>query len=449
MRPLLRGVRVPNIKTTASKKAVPMPFHGTVTIPMSMHIGAAAEPIVKRGDTVFVGTKIGDVGGSISAPVHSSVSGRVSEIADITTPDGAMCQAVKIESDGKMTPDERISPPQITGTDEFISAVRESGIVGLGGAGFPTHIKYEGCKGRKIEELIVNAAECEPYITSDTRTLLDRSDELLFGIEAVREYLGIKRVIIGIEKHNRAAHGALENMLNQHPKTELKLLSDIYPQGAEKVLVYHTTGKVTPAGKLPLDVGALVSNCTTLAEIGKYLKTGMPLVSKCITVDGGSILDPKNVIAPIGTPISALADFCGGTVGDPYMVLFGGPMMGLTIENADTSFVMKQTNAVTFLSEKEAARKRETACINCGACANHCPFALDPRAFLRAYRCDNVGELGRLRVDICMECGCCSFICPAAKPLVETNKLAKAKLRAYLDEKRAKEKQEGRRERDK
>ncbi len=449
MHHLLRGVRIPYIKNTASKKAVPMSFVGTVTIPMSMHIGAAAEPVVKRGDTVFVGTKIGEASERISAPIHSSVSGKVSEIIDITAPTGAMCRAVKIESDGRMIPDEKISPPHISTADDFIEAVRESGIVGLGGAGFPTHVKYGTCKGRIMDELVVNAAECEPYITSDTRTLTDRSEDLLFGIKDVCKYLGIGRVIIGIEKQNREAHAAAEILAERYPRIEIKLLSDIYPQGAEKVLVYHTTGKIIPAGKLPLDVGTLVSNCTTLAELGRYIKTGMPLVSKCLTVDGGAIACPKNVIAPIGTPISVLADFCGGTVGDPYMILFGGPMMGLAIENADTSFVMKQTNAVTFLSEKEAARKRETSCINCGACANHCPVALDPRAFLRAYRCDNVGELVRLRVDICMECGCCSFICPAAKPLVETNKLAKAKLRAYLDEKKVKEKQDGRKERDK
>ena len=242
------------------------------------------------------------------------------------------------------------------------------------------------------------------------------------------KYLGIKKVILGIEKNKAKAIEKMRTLEQKDDKFKVQVLKDLYPQGGEKVLIYHTTGKVVPAGKLPIDVGCIVCNSTTMAAIGKYLKTGMPLVSKCVTVDGSAVKEPKNVIVPIGTPLKDVFEFCGGFKSEPAKVIYGGPMMGIAVPDMDVP-VLKNTNALLALDEKEAAPAKTTACIRCGACANHCPFRLNPAAMAKAYERNDMEALEELRVDICMECGCCSFICPAHRPLVQTHKLAKAALR--------------------
>lgn len=415
-----------------------MPAPSEVIIPTAMHIGKPAIPCVKAGDDVFVGTLIAEQNGFISAPIYSSVSGKVKGIVEITLPSGVSCSAIKIESDGNMTYDSSIEPPKVTDKATLVEAIKNSGTVGLGGAGFPSYVKFNIPDGKRVEALIVNGAECEPYITSDTRTMVDKSEDMYRGISAICEFLKIDKVIIGIEANKAAAIEKMKELAAKDGRIKVDVLPSVYPQGGEKVLVYHTTGKVIPAGKLPLDVGVIVSNCTTIAAIGNYLNTGIPLVSKCVTVDGGSVANPQNVIVPIGTSISDVFDFVGGFKSEPYMVLLGGPMMGSATESLDIP-VMKNTNAILALTASEAKPKRETACIHCGACISHCPLSLNPRGYMYAYKKDDVEKLEKLRVDICMECGCCSFICPAGKPLVEINKLSKAKLRNYLAEKKAKE----------
>ena len=438
MRFFLHGAHVPHRKNTSAMPAVRMPEPRFVTIPTSMHIGKPAIPCVNEGDYVFVGTLIAEQDGFVSAPVYSSISGFVQEIVEVLLPSGAKCSAIKIETDHKMELDPEIKPPVVTDKASLVEAIKKSGTVGLGGAAFPSYVKFNVPDGKKVDALIINGAECEPYITSDTRTMIDKSDDMYDGISAICEHLGIDNVIIGIEANKAEAIAKMKELAAKDSRIKVSVLPSVYPQGGEKVLVYHTTGKVIPAGKLPLDVGVIVANCTTVAAIGNYLKTGIPLVSKCITVDGGSMKEPKNVIAPIGTSIEDLLGFAGGFSSEPYMILLGGPMMGNAIEDIKTP-VMKGTNAVLALTEKEAKPKRETACIHCGACVNHCPYSLNPRAFMYAYEKGDIETLAKLRVDICMECGCCSFVCPAGKPLVEINKLSKAKVRDYLAEKKAKE----------
>jgi electron transport complex protein RnfC len=244
----------------------------------------------------------------------------------------------------------------------------------------------------------------------------------------MEKYLGVKKVILGIEKNKAKAIECMRKLEEKDPCFKVCVLDDKYPQGGEKVLIYHTTGKTVPAGKLPIDVGCIVCNSTTMATIGQYLKTGMPLVEKCVTVDGSAVQNPQNVIVPIGTPLRDVFEFCGGFKAEPGKVLYGGPMMGIAVPNLDVP-ILKNTNALVALDEKEAAPAKTTACIRCGACANHCPFKLNPAAIAKAYKNDDMETLAELRVDICMECGCCSFICPANRPLVQTNKLAKAALR--------------------
>ncbi|MBQ1507605.1 MAG: electron transport complex subunit RsxC [Ruminococcus sp.] len=427
----LHGVRVPHKKNTALCAPERIPDPGTVTIPMSMHIGKPASVRVKRGDAVKVGTLIGEADGFISAPVYSSVSGTVLKIDDLIMSNGMKTPVVVIESDGLYEKDENVSKPVVNDFDSLVEAVKKSGIVGLGGAGFPTFVKLAVKDLSKVEAVVINAAECEPYITSDTRTMLDRGEDIFKGIAAIRKYLGVKRFIIGIESNKPEAIAEMKKLSGGLKDVEIKALPPVYPQGGEKVLVYNTVGRIIPKGGLPLDVGVIVINCTTMAEIGSYLETGMPLVSKCVTVDGSAVRSPKNVIVPIGAELEKLFEFCGGFKEEPAKVLYGGPMMGLAVPSLNMP-VLKNTNAVIAMGEREATPPKTTACINCGACVNHCPLRLDPREISRAYKLDSGEDLSALHVDLCMECGCCSYVCPANRPLVQTNKLAKSKLRTYL-----------------
>ena len=426
----LRGVHVPHRKNTQNTPVAHMDPPATVTIPMSMHIGSPATPVVQVGDTVRVGTKIGECSGSVSVPVYSSVSGKVVKIHDFLLAGGNTTQAVVIESDGEMTPDEAICPPTVDSRDSFIAAVRDSGVVGLGGAGFPAHVKLN-VEPERIEHLIINGAECEPYVTSDTVTMTDRREDMACALEAMKAHLGIKHIIIGIESNKPQAIASMKELMKdvcEGCKVEVKVLPPMYPQGGEKVLIYHTTGKAVPMGKLPIDVGCIVLNCTTVAAIGAYLKTGMPLVEKCVTVDGGAVKNPQNVTVSIGTPISQVFAFCGGLKEDPAKVIYGGPMMGITVPDMDAP-VLKNTNAVLALTAKEAKLPKTTACIRCGSCTNTCPFGLAPAEILKAYDRRDMERLTELYVTTCMECGCCSYVCPANRPLVQTNRMAKVLLR--------------------
>ena len=421
----LKGIRTPHKKGTKDSPAVRMDIPNTVTIPMSMHIGAPATPIVKIGDLVKVGTKIGEANGYVSSPVYSSVSGKVTKITDYLMLNGATCSAVVIESDGEMAVDESITVPTVNNREDFINAVKSSGVVGLGGAGFPTFVKLD-VECDRIDYIIINGAECEPYVTSDTFTMLNRADDMALALNAFKDHLGVKKVIIGVESHNKKVCDAMKEFASsvKELSVEVKILPDVYPQGGEKVLVYHVTGRKILDGKLPIDVGCIVFNCTTIAAIGEYLRTGMPLVEKCVTVEGGAVKNPQNVIAPIGTYLSDLFDFCGGLTKDPAKIIYGGPMMGITVQNGNSP-VLKNTNAVLALTKREAKLPKTTACIRCGACVNVCPFGLAPVSIAEAYGKGDVETLEELSVKTCMECGCCSFVCPANRPLVQLNKLSK------------------------
>ena len=431
----LHGVHVPHRKKTRHLPVLRMECPKTVTISMAMHIGRPAIPCVKVGDLVQVGTKIGEADGVVSVPVYASVSGKVTKIIDLMDAHGKKNPAVVIESDGAMTPADTIAPPVVSNREDLIAAIRESGIVGLGGAGFPTHVKLN-VEPERIDYLVVNGAECEPYVTSDTITMVERADDMARGLDALAQYMGIKEVIIGIENNKKTAIRVMKEMAASVTSCSIRVqsLPSVYPQGGEKVLVYHTTGRVIPTGKLPIDVGCLVINCTTLAAIGAYLQTGMPLVEKCVTVEGKAVRQPQNVLAPVGTSMADLFAVCGGLTEEPDKLIYGGPMMGVTVPD-DSAPIMTNSNAILALTKKEAWLPKTTACIRCSACTNHCPFGLAPAALSRAYDRKDVEALKALSVDTCMECGCCSFVCPANRPMVQKNKLGKALLR----EERAKE----------
>lgn len=426
----LHGIHVPHRKGTADKTTVRMAPPARVALPMSMHIGRPAEVQVAPGDTVLVGTKIGAASGTVSSPVFSSVSGKVVALQDVLLASGAATKAVVIESDGQMTVDPAIAPPALTSRESFLTALAESGIVGLGGAGFPTHVKLN-VPAEKIEYLIINGAECEPYVTSDTYTMLTRSADISAGLSALARFLGVRRAIIGIESNKKRAIAAMRTLAEGLADTlelTVKVLPAVYPQGGEKVLIRHTTGRTVPSGKLPIDVGCVVLNCTTLAAIGAYLQTGMPLVEKCVTVGGGAVRKPQNVLVPIGTAMADLFAFCGGYTETPQKLIYGGPMMGITVPD-DTAPILKNTNAVLALTAREIRTPKVTHCIHCGSCVNSCPFGLAPLMIEAATARRDVAALTALSVTSCMECGCCSFVCPASRPLVQTNKLAKSILR--------------------
>ena len=404
----------------------------TVTIPMNMHIGAPSVPCVKKGDEVKIGQLIAEAGGYVSSPVYASVSGTVTEVGTILVNNGSQVASITIESDGKNEISSNCVPKNVTNYDEFISAVRESGVVGLGGAGFPTGVKLDVKDTSRIEEIVINGAECEPYITSDTRTMIDDANLIAEGIELLKKFLDVKKVIIGIEKNKPEAIKEMNKLSDD--VTQVKVLPSIYPQGGEKVLIYNCTGKIVPEGKLPIDVGVVVINCTTLAFIAKYIKTGIPLVEKLVTVDGSAVKEPKNIIAPIGTSMSDVFNFCGGFKEEPKKVLYGGPMMGIAVPTLDSP-ILKSTNAIIALAQKDAVLPEPTQCIKCGKCVDACPLNLMPLDYARGLELKDFDLLEKRKVNLCMECGCCSYVCPARRPLVENNKLAKAALRKYQAEK--------------
>lgn len=426
----LKGVRVPHNKHTAAMAASPLPIPSQVTIPLSMNIGAPAKPVVKPGDHVDVGQLIAEAGGYVSAPVHASVSGTVKKIVDIMQANGRYAQGILIESDGQMTVSESVKPPVITDSASFFDAVRASGAVGLGGAAFPTFVKLAVKDLSAVKEVLVNGAECEPYITSDTRTMADDADYIAAGCKLLEKYMGVKKIMIGIEENKPDAIAAMHRIAGQDDCISVHKLPSIYPQGGEKVLIYNLTGKIVPEGKLPLDVGCIVINCTTLAFLAKYAETGMPLVSKRVTVDGPAVEKAQNLIVPVGTSIKTVLDHVG-LKEEPKKILLGGPMMGMAAFDIEAPIV-KGTNAILAFDAKNAKLPEPTACIRCGKCVDNCPLNLMPAEFERAFEKRDGELLNKLKVNLCMECGCCSFGCPARRPLVQTNKLAKALQREWL-----------------
>mgnify|MGYP000515087459 FL=1 len=418
-----QGAGVPHEKRTSNLETVAMPLPSKIVLSMGQHIGAPASPAVAKGDQVYVGTIVGKSGGFVSSDIHSGVSGTVSEITTITAPNGATQTAVVIVPDGEQKVDPAIAPPEVTDYKSFVDAIRASGLVGLGGAGFPTAVKLSPKNLDEIDTLLINGAECEPYITSDNRCFLEDTHHVLGGIKAVMKYLNIPKCIIGIEGNKPEAIAKMKAAIDA-PGIEVKQLLCRYPQGAEKVLIENCTGREVPFPGLPSDVGVIVMNVTSVAFVSKYLETGMPLTTKRLTVDGDIVKEPKNVEVLIGTPIQELLDFCGGLTAQPGKVLYGGPMMGTCVADLSQP-ILKNNNAVLAFSEKLARLPKKTNCIHCGRCVNACPLGLAAKDIVKAYDNGNVELLQELNADLCMSCGTCSFVCPAKRPLAPSIALAK------------------------
>ncbi|MBR5818201.1 MAG: electron transport complex subunit RsxC [Clostridia bacterium] len=430
----LGKTKVPHRKNTAGMPAVRVAPPDTVAIPVAQHIGAPATPVCKVGDEVFVGTVIAEAAGFVSAPVHSSVSGKVKKIDTMLAANGKSAPLIIIESDGLMTPDPALAAPEVTSFADLATAARNAGLIGLGGAGFPTSVKLSPKNLGEIDTLVLNGAECEPYITSDTRTMLDDADYIKKGVDLIKRYSEIKSVVIGIEKNKPQCIQKLEEVFAQDDSVTVAVLPTGYPQGAEKVLIYNSIGRVVPEGGLPSDVGVIVINVTTIAYLAKYIETGMPLVEKCITVDGSAVKEPKNIIVPVGASVDYAITAAGGYKCEPGKIMFGGPMMGVAVYDKESP-IPKNCNAVVALSKEDSKPPKLNPCIHCGRCVSACPMGLNPTSYAKTLNLDEPAERAERfemgKINLCIECGSCSYVCPSKRPLVEYNKLAKAELREY------------------
>jgi electron transport complex protein RnfC len=409
----------------------------TIRIPMSMHIGAPCTCLVKPGDQVLVGQLIGAADQPMSVPIHSSVSGVVTAVRKEVASTGRAVEVVEIESDLKYTRHESVKPPIVTDRKSFIDAIRSSGLVGLGGAAFPTYVKLTPPPGKEPEVLIVNAAECEPYITADFRQCMEHPHEIIDGILEVMKYLDIPKAIIGIEMNKPEAANLLEKEIQvrklampQIDSISVARLRTIFPTGSERMLVYILTGRPIPTGGLPHDVGALVLNVSTVRFIAKYLKTGMPLVRKRLTLDGSALKKPGNVNVPIGAVIPDVIEESGGTLEEPCKIIMGGTMMGVAVDRTDTA-IIKHNNAILVFGKKEAAIPLETQCIRCARCVSSCPMQLMPTVLDNMSRNKDIDGLMSYHINDCIECGCCSYVCPAKRYLVQSIRNGKADVRTY------------------
>lgn len=416
----LHSVHLKHFKNTENSPCEKLPLPNKVKIPMSMHMGAPCTPLVKVGEEVFVGTKIGDTEAFMSAPIHSSVSGKVKAITDYTLANGRTCKAVEIEPDGNQTLDSNIKPIELTDKSNFIKAVRESGAVGLGGAGFPTHIKLN--PKTSIDTLVVNGAECEPYITVDDRLMLEDAKSIVEGIKMIIKVCGIEKSVIGIESNKPKAIQLLKELTADYEEISVCQVPSTYPQGAEKVLIYSTTGRIVAEGELPSDQSVIVMNVSSIAFLYSYFQTGIPLISRNVTVDGSAIGKPCNVTVPIGTPIIDVLNYAKADVDSINKLILGGPMMGMCAYSIDTP-ITKTNNAILGLNDY--VTPVTTDCIKCGRCLRACPLDLMPTELETAYKTKNIPLLQKLKVNLCMNCGCCTYVCPAKRPLAETNQLAK------------------------
>lgn len=446
MKKEISSLHVPHNKHTAGCEPVRIALPREVVLPMNMHSGHDAVPVVAVGDHVKVGQMIAREEGRFSSPVHASVSGTVTEIGTMDTAKGGKTATIRIESDGKMEVDDSVRPPVLTDCDSFLQAIRDSGMVGLGGAAFPTWAKLNEARNPDyhVDTVLINAAECEPYITSDHRMMLSHPDWIADGIEYLRKYMSdyLSGAVykICIEKNKPDAIEALKKTFADKPYVQIQELNAIYPQGAKQVMLYNATGRVAVAGRRFPSFGALIINVSSLALTAHYLKTGMPLVERIVTVDGPAVAKPMNLIAPIGTSIRELLNVTG-LKSEPGKVVVGGPMNGEAICSVDDP-VVKVSNAVLAFDEKSAVLPEASACINCGRCIEKCPVGISVASVERMMKIADEEYRVKMLIDTgvrqCVDCACCSYVCPAHRPLLQINQQAKSYLKRYAAEQKEK-----------
>ncbi len=420
-----KGIAVPHNKYTSESALVDCGAPKEVSIPLSQHIGKPAIATVSVGDAVKAGTLIGKADGYVSADVFSSVSGTVKAITRKKTPTGA-CAHVVIENDENY---EEVNLPPLADAsrDALLTRMREAGLVGMGGAGFPSHVKF--APKTSVDRFIINAAECEPYITCDNRLLIERTESVLRGAEYLARVLGLNAVDIGIEDNKPQAVERIRNFADSiGVAVNITTLKSKYPQGAEKQLIYAVTGRKVKIGKLPADVGAVVGNVHTAYAMWDAVDNGRPLYRRAVTVSGGAVERPSNMWVRTGTSYSHCVEYCGGLCDDCVKILSGGPMMGFALDTLDY-YITKTSGAILALDKKEANLSDPQPCINCGKCARACPMNLMPM-YIDAYTLrGDYGAAKKYGAANCIECGCCAYSCPSKRPIVQSVKLCKAKIR--------------------
>jgi electron transport complex protein RnfC len=417
-------------EATEHKPVEVLPLPARVRIPLSQHTGAPSKPVVKKGDMVKTGTLIGEPGGRISAATHASVSGTVADVADLAHPlTGRRMPTVVIDSDGKDTPDEAIQERDYSGytTEQVVETLRLSGVVGMGGAAFPTYFKLTPPKEKPIDTLLINGCECEPFLTADHRLMLEQTPGMVEGTAVMARVLGVKNVIIAIEDNKPDAVEATNAAAASSGFTVRKLKTK-YPQGAEKQLIKACLRREVPSGGLPMDVGCVVQNVGTALAVRDALRYNRPLYERVTTVTGPGVREPKNLRVRIGTPVKDLIDFCGGYSAEVGKVIMGGPMMGITVSTDDVP-VVKGTSGVLVL-DRPATVFDEHDCIRCGRCIQVCPMGLLPQRLNNLIRRGRFEAARAEHVKDCIECGCCAYACPAKIRLVHQFKYAKSEIAA-------------------
>lgn len=409
-----------------------MPFPKRIALPLRQHAGKPAKCLVRKGDRVERGDKIAEADGYVSVPIHASAAGTVAEIGWWPHPDGSMVETVVIDVEHyspqiprpRMVPDWHGLTP-----DQVRAAVQEGGVVGLGGAAFPTHVKLAPPEELPIEWLLVNGAECEPYLTTDHRTMVEYPERVHFGIRIMMQCLGVKRAVIGVEMNKPDAIEALQRTIPADLDVTVRGLTVKYPQGAEKMLINVVTGREVPSGKLPMHVGTVVQNVGSIATIAEIFETGLPLIERVVTVTGPGVRRPSNLIVPVGAMLGDVLDFCGGITDDAEEIVFGGPMMGSSQPDMRTP-ITKGTTGVVVLTASEVKPKKTYPCIKCGHCLDACPVFLNPSQLGLLAQAGRYDEMQtRYHLQDCMLCGSCSYVCPSNIPLSQMFALSKSALR--------------------
>ncbi|MCK5129167.1 MAG: electron transport complex subunit RsxC [Clostridiales bacterium] len=424
------GIHPSENKLTAGSKIRGLPIPGQVSIPMNQHIGASPKILVEKGDMVKVGQLIAQEEGFISANIHSSVSGKVLKVDAVVDMSGYKRKAITIKVEGDEWLEEIDTSTELVKEislerHEIVRKINESGIVGMGGATFPSHVKLMLPRGKKAEYLIVNGAECEPYITCDHRLMLEDPESIIEGIKVVMKALGVKKTIIGIEDNKPDAIKILKKLLSKQKKISVGTLKSKYPQGAEKQLIYALTSRVVPSGGLPMDIGVVVLNVGTISSIANIFKTGLPVTERIVTVTGNGVNNPNNLLVRLGTSFEDCVNACDGLKDNVEKIISGGPMMGVAQSNLQAT-INEGTTAILVLDKKEAKVVHPENCIRCGSCIYACPIGLMPLSIAATADKGDFDLAEKLGAKDCIECGICTYICPSRRSLVQSIRLAKS-----------------------
>lgn len=428
----LGGIHPKENKLSADKKTEIFPIPKKVVIMLSQHIGAPSIPLVKKGDVVKVGTLIAKGEAFVSANIHSSVSGKVNKIEEILDSSGYRKNAIFIDVEGDDWEESIDKTPDIKKeitltTDEIITKIQQSGIVGLGGATFPTHVKLKVPQGKTADTLVINGVECEPYLTADHRLMLEKSEEMLIGIKILMKSLNVSKAVIGIENNKKNAIDLLTNLVKNYEGISIQPLKVQYPQGGEKQLIKAALNREVPSGKLPIDVGCVVQNVGTAFAVYEAVQKNKPLFERIVTVTGKSLKNPCNLLVRIGTSTNELIEFAGGLPEDSGKIISGGPMMGKSLNSIDIP-VVKGMSGLLILPQNESKRTEPKSCIRCAKCTFACPMGLAPYLLENLVTREVFDKAEKESIMDCIECGSCSYVCPASRPLLDYIRLGKNKV---------------------